>query len=517
MKTILHTTIEMGCGCSLKRDIALLSLLLTLMHGVFVAPLYAATVPKLKFSDDPIARNAPPPASFAPVIKKVAPNVVNIYSTKTVRQSPLMNPFFDDDMFRDFFGGPGGPRGPQGPQGRSMPRERRQQGLGSGVIVSEDGYIITNNHVVENADEVKVGLSDERTTLDAKVIGTDPQTDIAVLKVERKNLPAITVTDSEKLEVGDVVLAIGNPFGVGQTVTSGIISARSRGGMGIVDYEDFIQTDASINPGNSGGALVDAEGRLIGINTAILSQSGGSQGVGFAIPANLARSVMEQIISGGKVTRGYLGIMLQPLTPELAREFKVSDDMGALVGDVTPNSPAAEAGIKEGDVIVEFNGKKVTDARQLRLAASQTPPGSKATLKVIRDGKEKTFNVKLGELPVKTLSKGGRSGSSSKIDLLEGVEVTDLDARTRQQFSIPENVRGALVTEVDPSSPAATAGLQAGDVIVEINRKPVTKADEAIELSQGPSGDRVLLRVWGKGGARYVVVDSSRSRTRSKE
>ena len=497
----------------------LFSLVLMLMHGVFNPFLNAATVPKLKFSDEPISRDAPPPASFAPVIRKVAPNVVTIYSSKAVKQSAAMNPFFDDDSLRDFFGGRGNPFGPQGPQGRSTPRERRARGLGSGVIVSDDGYIITNNHVVEGADEVKVGFAEERPTIDAKVIGTDPQTDIAVIKVDRQDLPAITVTDSEKLEVGDAVLAIGNPFGVGQTVTSGIISARSRGGMGIVDYEDFIQTDASINPGNSGGALVDAQGRLIGINTAILSQSGGSQGVGFAIPRNLARAVMEQIISGGKVTRGYLGLMLQPLTPELAKEFKVPTQNGALVGEVTPNSPAAEAGIKEGDVIVEFNGKKVIDARQLRLSAAQAPPGTKATVKVIRDGKERTFNVKLGELPVKTLSKGGRPGSSSgsKIDLLEGVEVTELDSRTRQQFSIPENVRGALVTEVDPSSPAAEAGLGQGDVIVEINRKPVTKADEAIELSQGPAGDRVLLRVWSKGGARYVVVDSARSRTRSKE
>ena len=513
MKKTLHTAGKMGGACSSS---CITVVVLMLMHGAFIPFVDAATVPKLKFSDDPISRNAPPPASFAPVIKKVAPNVVNVYSTKRVQQAPFMMPF-DEDLFRDFFGGKENPFGPRGPQGRSMPRERRQQGLGSGVIVTEDGYIITNNHVVENADEVKVGLADERTTLDAKVIGTDAQTDIAILKVERNNLPAITVTDSEKVEVGDIVLAVGNPFGIGQTVTSGIISARSRGGMGIVDYEDFIQTDASINPGNSGGALVDAEGRLIGINTAILSQSGGSQGVGFAVPISLARYVMEQIVSGGKVTRGYLGIMLQPLTPELAKEFKVPDENGALGGDVTPNSPAAEAGIKEGDVIVEFNGRKITDARQLRLMAAQAAPGTKATVEVIRDGKEKTFNVKLGELPVKTLSKGGGAVPGGKSDLLEGVEVTDLDPRSRQQFNIPESVRGALVTDVDPISAAATAGLQPGDVIVEINRKPVTKADEAIELSQGSVGDRVLLRVWSKGGSRYVLVDSSKSRTRSQE
>ncbi len=505
---------------SKRAFVATLSFIWLVSGWTFGFSVSAATVPKLKFSDEAISRETVPAASFAPVIKKVAPNVVTIRSSKTVRQEQLMLPFFDDDLFRDFFGGPVGPGERQGPQRRSIPRERRQQGLGSGVIVTDDGYIITNNHVVEGAEEVKVGFADEEPRLDAKVIGTDPQTDIAVIKVDRKDLPPITVTDSDKIEVGDVVLAIGNPFGVGQTVTTGIISARSRGGMGIVDYEDFIQTDASINPGNSGGALVDARGRLIGINTAILSRSGGSQGVGFAVPINLARSVMEQIISGGKVTRGYLGVMLQPLTPELAKEFKVSDHQNAaLVGEVTANSPAADAGLKEGDVIVEFNGKQFNDVRQLRLIAAQTTPGTKVPVKVIRDGKEKTVTVKLGELPVKTLAKGGRPGETpgTKRDLLEGVEVTDLDPRTRQQFNIPENVRGALVIAVDPSAPAAEAGLREGDVILEVNRKPVTKADDAIELSRGPAGDRVLLRVWSQGGAHYVAVDSGRSRSRSKE
>src|SRR2546425_736164 len=244
-----------------------------------------------------------------------------------------MSPLFDDPFFRQFFG-------PSGHE--NVPRERREQALGSGVIISEDGYILTNNHVVDGADEIKVVLADDKKEFDAKVIGTDPQTDIAVIKVEGKNLHAITITDSDKLEVGDVVLAIGNPFGVGQTVTAGIVSAKGRGGMGIVDYEDFIQTDASINPGNSGGALVDAEGRLIGINTAILSRSGGNQGIGFAVPINLARYVMERIVANGKVIRGYLGATIQPQTPDQAKDIKLPEKTGALVDVVTHGSPKHE-------------------------------------------------------------------------------------------------------------------------------------------------------------------------------
>src|SRR5213592_2957714 len=291
-----------------RAALALLGLGLALTQGLIPSPAQASSVPKLNLNDTPIARDTRPALSFAPVIKKVSPSVVNIYTAKTVRENPRMSPLFDDPFFRQFFGAP---------SYENVPRERREQALGSGVIISEDGYILTNNHVVEGADEIKVALVGEKTVLEAKIIGTDPQTDIAVIQVQDKKLPAIIVTDSDKLEVGDVVLAIGNPFGVGQTVTTGIVSAKGRGGMGIVDYEDFIQTDASINPGNSGGALVDTEGRLVGINTAILSRSGGNQGVWFAVPINLVRMIMERIVSEGKVTPGYLGLMIQPLTPEL--------------------------------------------------------------------------------------------------------------------------------------------------------------------------------------------------------
>jgi len=447
--------------------------------------------------------DARPSLSFKPIVKKVAPSVVNIYSAKTVRQAPAFAPFFDDPFFRQFFGVPF----------ENIPRERREQSLGSGVIVTEDGYILTNNHVVDGADEIKVALADNKTTYDAKVIGTDPQTDIAVIKIEGKNLPAITITDSDQLEVGDIVLAIGNPFGVGQTVTMGIVSAKGRGGMGIVDYEDFIQTDASINPGNSGGALVDVAGRLVGINQSIISGSprGGNVGIGFSVPINLARYVMERLITDGKVTRGYLGVMIQPVTPDLAKEFKLPDNTGALIGEVTKDSPAEVAGLKEGDVIIEFNGKKVTDSRHLRLMVSQTAPGTKAEVKLLRDGKERTLTVKLGELPEGGLARSdGRPGGlrrSSDADALDGVTVDDLDARTRRQFNIPGHVEGALVVNVEPDSPAAAAGLRPGDVILEINRRRVTNADEAVRVSEQVKGNRALLRIWSGGGSRYLVVE----------
>ena len=504
----MNTTAQ-SISVQTRATLALLGLSLALTHGLLQSSAHGAAVPKLNFSDTPIARDTRPALSYAPVVKKASPSVVNIYTVKTVREDPRALPLFDDPFFRQFFGAPGY---------ENVPRERREQALGSGVIISEDGYILTNNHVVEGADEIKVALADEKTVLEAKIIGTDPQTDIAVIQVQDKKLPAIIVTDSDKLEVGDVVLAIGNPFGVGQTVTTGIVSAKGRGGMGIVDYEDFIQTDASINPGNSGGALVDAEGRLVGINTAILSRSGGNQGIGFAVPINLARYVMERIVADGKITRGYLGVQIQPVTPDLAKEFKLPEQTGALIGEVTPKSPAEEAGLKEGDVIVEFNGKKVTDSGHLRLMAAQTPPGTRVTLKAIRDGMEQTFTVKLRELPSQGLAKAGRTGSgrsrSAKGDPLEGVEVTDLDIRTRQQLNIPNQVRsGALVVKVDPGSPAAAAGLQTGDIILEINRKPVASADEAIELSKQVKSERVLLRVWSQqGGSHYVVVEAGKRR-----
>ena len=447
---------------------SLLLLLLSFLSAllplkIFSAPAAAKTnpPPKLEVEETAITRDVKARTSFAPIIKKVAPSVVNIYSTMIVRDrgNSMMNPF-PDDLFRRFFGEDDGDGDGNGRKQRRS-REHKAQSLGSGVIVSSDGYILTANHVIEGADKVKVALASGAKEFEAKIIGADPPTDIALLKIDGKGLPAVTIADSDKLEVGDTVLAIGNPFAVGQTVTMGIVSALSRGGFGINAYENFIQTDAAINVGNSGGALVDAEGRLVGINTAILSRSGGNMGVGFAVPANLARYVMDRITNEGKVTRGYLGLSLQPeMTPELGTQFGLPDMNGALVTGVEPDSPAAKAGFKEGDFVTEFNGKKVTDMRQLRLIVSQTPPGTKANVKVIRDGKEKTLTTALAEFPEEFLTaRGGgrdqnRPRSQSGLDALDGVEVTDVDARTRRQANIPNSVHGALVTTVHPDSNA---------------------------------------------------------------
>jgi serine protease Do len=472
---------------------------------------------RLTIEEKALNRDVRAPISFAPVIKRVAPSVVNIYSTMTIHERGSQNPFLNDPLLRRFFGDQ---------FGSMQPRDHKAQGLGSGVIVSADGYVLTANHVVEGADSVKVALSDGEREFDAKVIGTDPPTDIAVLKIEaKKTLPAMTLADSDKLEVGDMVLAIGNPFAVGQTVTLGIISALQRGGFGTSVYEDFIQTDAAINPGNSGGALVDVEGRLVGINTAILSRSGGFQGVGFAVPINMARYVMDRLISFGKVSRGYLGISIQSLTPDLAKEFNLSDESsGVLVGDVTPNSAAAKAGLQNGDVIVELNGKKVSDSRSLQLLVAQSAPGTKVTMKVLRGGPgtrpvEKTFTPTLGELPQEMFAGRGRNGpddgGQQGTDALDGVEVADLDAATKRQFEIPRIVQGALVANVDPDSEAAQAGLSQGDVIVEINHQRVRSADDAVALNQKVKGDKVLLRVWsrgpgGAGGTHYLVIENAK-------
>jgi serine protease Do len=495
--------------------------------------------PRIVLNTNALPKDTRGITSFAPVVKRVAPSVVTIYSTKTVRQNLGMNPF-DDPIFRRFFGVPpdeeedGAPApGPgPGPRSRRAPRspqqrESKEQSLGSGVIVSADGYIISNNHVVEGADEVKVALPGSDDEFIAKVIGTDPQTDISVLKIDTKNLAPITMTDSDNLQVGDLVLAVGNPLGIGQTVTMGIVSATGRGRFGIVDYEDFIQTDASINRGNSGGALVDAEGRLVGINTAIISPTGGSIGIGFAIPINMARVVMDSIIRSGKVTRGYLGVYIQDVTPALAKQFGLKDRSGALVGGVPEETPAAKAGLQPGDVITEFNGRKVPDSRQLRLWVSQTPPNTKATFKVMRDGKERTVNTTLGELPLEMAAAGpgGRSrpGAPQQSDALDGVEVSDIDRNTRRQANIPANVQGALVTTVDPNSTAGAAGLRQGDVILEINKTKVKNAQEAIDLSNKLSGkEQILLRVWSSngrngGGTRYVVVEPEKATKGNKD
>ncbi|MEQ1860322.1 MAG: DegQ family serine endoprotease [Chthoniobacteraceae bacterium] len=438
--------------------------------------------------------------SFAPVIKRVSPSVVKVVSSTRVQNTGL-DEFSDNPFFRRFFGEEGAaPRRPSPP---------RESGLGSGVIVTADGYVLTNNHVIDRATGLKVALHDGRE-FSAKVIGTDPKTDLAVIKIDATGLPAIQMTDSEQVEVGDAVLAIGNPFGIGQTVTTGIVSAMGRSAIGL-DYEDFIQTDAAINPGNSGGALVDVEGRLVGINTAILSRSGGNQGIGFAIPSTLAREVMESLITDGKVTRGYLGVMIQDLNPTLAKKFNAAGATGALVGDVTPRSPAESAGLASGDVVTEFDGKPVTDSRHLKLQVARVKPGQSVEVKLLRDGKPKTLAVKVGELPNSDkLAKAGSDSKTGDTGTLNGVGVGALDAHTRRELNIPAEINGAVITSVDRDSAAAQSGLMAGDVILEINREKVTSPEDAVRLTGRATDKTTLVKVWSRGGQRYLVVDENK-------
>jgi serine protease Do len=433
---------------------------------------------------------------FASVLRPALPAVVNIHTSKVVKAKQNQMPFFNDPSFRQFFGDQFG----QGEQ----PRDEREQSLGSGVIITSDGTIVTNNHVIEGATDIKVDLSDKRE-FQAKLIGTDAKSDIAVLKIDATNLPTLALGDSSKLQVGDVIFAIGDPFGLDGTATMGIISATGRGNLGIENYEDFIQTDAAINPGNSGGAMIDLRGDLIGINTAILSGgSGGNQGVGFAIPINMAKSVMEQIVGHGKVVRGYLGLYPQDLDASLAKQFGLSQAGGALVSQVSPDAPAAHAGLKTGDVILELNGQPVASANELRLQISQTAPGTNVKLGVSRDGKMQDFNVTLGELPPdKTAEEtpGESSGGG-----LEGVDVQNLSSDITQQLQLRPGTRGVVVTAVDPASAAAAAGLSRGDVIQEVDHKPVTNIQEYKQALAASGRKSVLLLVMGQGGVSHFVA-----------
>lgn len=458
----------------------------------------------LKRDERPVTRGQLERASFSDVVKRVSPSVVKITTqtkARNVRLNGQVPPGFEDPMFRQFFGG-------------RMPemRQEPQSGLGSGVIISADGFIATNNHVVDGADTLTVALADGRE-FTAKVVGRDPQSDIAVIKVDAKDLPAITFADSSKIEVGDRVLAIGNPFGIGETVTSGIVSALGRR-VGILadvqGYENFIQTDAAINPGNSGGALVDIDGRLIGINTAILSRSGGSQGVGLAVPADMVSQVASNLVAHGKVVRGFLGVNIQNITPALADSFSLKTREGALVAEVLPDGPAAKAGLKEGDVITAVNGQKITDANNVTMTVTSLAPGSKVSLDILRDGKLEHIAATAGERPG---TRGARNAEAfAKNDdegVLNGVGVADLDRESRQQADIPARIKGAVITNVDPESAAARAGLNPGDVILEINRQPVTSAQEAVDLSAKADSKKTLVKLWSHGSTVFVVVDES--------
>ena len=483
------------------------------------APKPEVKFPEIKVDAAPLPQNAGR-STYAPVVEKVSPSVVTIATSKL--QARNRNPYFNDPTFRKYFGLPE-PDAEEDAKPQTGPGKQRLQrtGLGSGVVVAADGYILTNNHVIDGADEIIVTFGKDKKEYKATKIGNDPATDIAVLKIDAANLTPITFTDSSKIRVGDISIAIGNPFNLTQTVTMGIVSALGRSGiergMSAADntrYEDFIQTDASINPGNSGGALVDVEGRLIGINTAIFSMSGGNQGIGFAVPANLARTILESLIKTGKVSRGFLGVALQPLSEELAKQFKIEGTNGAIVAEVSAKSPAEKAGLQSGDIVTEVGGKKVEGTRELQFLIASMAPGSKADLKVLRDGQDKAITVELGERPG---SPGLAAAQPLKVadpDVLDGVTVGDLDPEVRKKFDIPEASKGVVIAEIDPESPSAEAGLKVGDVILEAKgekdakAEPITSSKQAVELSERLKKEKkVLLRVSTKGSSRYVIVE----------
>jgi serine protease Do len=433
---------------------------------------------------------------FAGVVKPALPTVVNISTSKVVKPSARGNgQFFNDPFFQQFFGNQFGQQFQQKPQ--------REESLGSGVIVSADGYILTNNHVVDGATDIKVETSDKRD-FTAKLVGTDTHTDIAVLKINATNLPSLPLSQGATTQVGDIVLAIGDPFGVGETVTMGIVSAMGRGGLGIEGYEDFIQTDAAINPGNSGGALINTQGECVGINTAILSgNSGGNQGIGFAIPVAMARHVMDEILKNGKVTRGYIGVVIQNVTPELAQQFGLSQGGGALVSDITPGGPAAKAGITRGDIILAVDGDTVEATNNLQVRISESAPGTTVRLKVLHDGKAREVSLQLAELPEKEVAseKGDAAGSA-----LDGVKVETLTPDLAQQLQLSGDVHGVVVDNVEPASAAAESGLQRGDVIVEVNRKRVSNEEQFETAISGAGSQSVLLLVNHGGQTRFLVV-----------
>lgn len=457
-----------------------------ILGAILIAPAQAMNAerssakPDLRIDPSPISEGkASVVMSYADVVEPIQKAVVSVYSTKIVAQRVAPNP-----MLRQFFG--------------DLPdqtRERKEEGLGSGVIVSANGYIITNNHVVEGADELSVLLPDERE-YKAKLIGADPKTDVAVIKIEAENLPTVTLADSDKLRVGDVVFAVGNPLGVGQTVTMGIVSAKGRNKLGLLEnvqgYEDFIQTDAAINMGNSGGALIDAKGRLVGINSAIVSNTRGNIGIGFAIPVNLAASIMHSLIDTGSVVRGYLGVIPESVTPEIAEALKLpKDTKGVLIADISPDSPAEKAGLKRNDIMMAINGRVISSVEDMRLTVAQTLPGSKIALKIVRDSKESTVDVTLGTLAEKPN------------EFLPGVEVSQLTDDLRRRLNVDPRVTGLVVTDVDEKS-AYAERLMPGVVIIEINRTQI--ADVATAKTLLEEG-RNLLLIYYRGAYRYITFN----------
>ena len=485
---------------------ALVVLVIGVIVGLAISSRLDLMTPLTAKSGQVSSRSAEMLTQLSDALSEVAaiatPSVVNISTTRVIKQTE-QTPFdlFDDPFFRRFFGDQF--------QQPNVPREHKEQSLGSGVIVSEDGYIVTNNHVIEKSQEIKVQLTNKRD-YKAKLIGADPKTDIAVIKIDATGLPALAWGDSNTLRVGEIVFAIGNPFGLNSTLTMGVISAVGRANVGIADYEDFIQTDAAINPGNSGGALINAHGELVGINTAIVSRSGGYQGIGFAVPSSMAKQVMESLIKFKKVVRGWLGVSIQEVTSDLAEEFGVKDLKGALVSGILKGSPAEKAGIKQGDVVRAFNGKDVEDTGHLRNMVSQTPVGRSVKVKLLRQKKELELEVTIAELPKKlgeaaAESPGGDDGEESSA--LSGVTVRELTPDLAKRFGLSEGDAGIAVIRVDPASRAYEAGIRPGDVILQVNQKDVATVEEYKKaIGSIKAKDRALLLVRRKGEDLFVTI-----------
>ena len=419
--------------------------------------------------------------SYNNVLDEVRHSVVNISTQKSVTQQSF-NPFMNDPFFREFFKGY-----------QHIPRERVQRSLGSGVIISEDGYIVTNNHVVDGADKIVVNLVDDKKEYEAELIGKDPKSDLAVIKIEKKDLKAVSFFNSDKVKVGDLVFALGNPFGLQETITQGIVSATGRSGVGIVEYEDFIQTDASINPGNSGGALVNSKGDLVGINSAILSKSGGNVGIGFAIPSNMVASIAKQLIISGKFSRAYLGVGISDVSEDMSKFY--NNNYGALVTGVEDGTPAKEAGLKRGDLIVAVNDKEIASASELKNTIGTFAPNTSVKIKYLRNKKLKTAYVKLGSLE-DIVPEGSVQ--------YKGLELKNIDSQTRSKMMLSQDVEGVIITKVDPKSDAALIGIQVGDVIVQIDNKEITNTKEFVEITKSKSKKRFFI--YRRGGVFAVVM-----------
>jgi len=444
-----------------------------------------------------VARETIPAVVFIEVEKKVTGGggMAGPFGSNDLYQ------FFGDDLLRKFFRDPRFRRGPQQDRGREYIR----RGQGSGFIVDKKGYILSNSHVVGEADKITVHLHDGRE-LEAELVGTDPESEVAVIKIAKEkgkgSFPAIGLGDSSKLQIGEWVVAIGNPFGLSETLTVGVVSARGRSNLGIANYENFIQTDAAINPGNSGGPLLNIDGEAIGINTAIYSRSGGYMGIGFAIPSKMARDIMNQLIETGRVERGFLGVVIQPVTQELAEAFGLDEVRGIIISEVSEDSPADGAGLKQGDVIVELNDRKVKNAGSFRNAIAATPPGKTVTLVVRRDGKRKSIDVKLGRRQSAQLAKGGEPGSSGRL----GFEVKELTEDLAGRFGYTGE-EGVLISQVMRGSEAARAGLEPGQLITEVNREPVSSVKEfKAALSDAEEPGTLLLLVKDGEMSRFVTL-----------